>query len=67
MNAPLSLADASLDLVVTEWVAEHLPDPQRTFDELSRVIKPGGHLCIRTPNLWHYSRVAALIIPDRLH
>ena len=67
MDAPLPLADASVDMFVTEWVVEHLPDPKRTFDELSRVIKPGGYLCIRTPNLWHYSCLAALAIPDRLH
>ncbi|GHC09312.1 class I SAM-dependent methyltransferase [Thermomonas carbonis] len=67
MDAPLPLASESVDLVVTEWVVEHLPNPRDSLDELSRVIKPGGFLCIRTPNLWHYSCLAALMIPDRLH
>jgi len=63
----LPLQDGSVDLVVTEWVVEHLPDPGHSFDEIRRVLKPGGYVCIRTPNLWHYSCLGALLIPDRLH
>lgn len=67
MEARIPLETASVDLVVTEWVFEHLPEPMATLDELSRILRPGGHLCIRTPNLWHYSCLGALAIPHRLH
>ena len=66
-TAALPLADASVDLVVTEWVVEHLPDPRGSLLELSRIIRPGGYLCIRTPNRWHYSCIGAAMIPDRWH
>lgn len=63
----LPIEDASVDLVVTEWVVEHLPDPRQSFSEIGRILKPGGYLCLRTPNLWHYSCLGALMIPDRFH
>lgn len=37
--------------VVTLWdVIEHLPDPVRTLRRLCRVLRPGGHIIISTPN-----------------
>lgn len=38
----LTFADASLDLILTEDVFEHLPDADRGFREVHRVLKPGG-------------------------
>lgn len=30
------------DLVVMGWVAKHLENPQKVFNEIHRVLKPGG-------------------------
>jgi SAM-dependent methyltransferase len=38
----LTFADASLDVVVTQDVLEHIPDPARAFREVARVLRPGG-------------------------
>jgi SAM-dependent methyltransferase len=38
----LTFSDASLDLVVTQDVFEHVPAPDRAFREVARVLKPGG-------------------------
>jgi hypothetical protein len=38
----LTFADASLDLVVTQDVFEHVLDPGRAFAEIARVLRPGG-------------------------
>jgi SAM-dependent methyltransferase len=45
----LSLKDQSVDLVVTNDVAEHVPSPQAAFRELCRVLKPGGQVFMTTP------------------
>jgi SAM-dependent methyltransferase len=47
----LPFADASFDLVVSVWVLEHLREPQKVFDEVRRVLRPGGHFVFLTPNL----------------
>jgi uncharacterized protein YbaR (Trm112 family) len=38
----LPFADACFDLVLSQAVLEHVPDPQRAVDEIVRVLKPGG-------------------------
>jgi SAM-dependent methyltransferase len=66
-DARWPLEDGSADLCVCDNVLEHLPEPQRFFDEAQRVLKPGGLLCIRTPNRWNYIPLLARLIPDRSH
>lgn len=44
----LPFRDASIDLLVTRSVLEHLPDTRRFFAEAARVTRPGGyqvHVC----------------------
>ena len=33
---------------------EHVPDPSRAFAEIRRVIRPGGHFILLTPNARHW-------------
>jgi SAM-dependent methyltransferase len=61
------VADASVDLCVCDSVLEHVEDTEGFFAECGRVIKPAGHLCIRTSNSWNYIAIAAGLIPDRFH
>jgi SAM-dependent methyltransferase len=49
----LPYADAAFDLVCCSWVLEHLPEPARTFNEVARVLAPGGHFVFLTPNAHH--------------
>lgn len=61
------LADMSVDLAVSDYVLEHVQDPASFLAEAWRVLKPGGHLCIRTPNAFGYVALAARMIPSRFH
>ena len=47
MNLPF--ASNSLDVVIASEVVEHLPRPERFFEELSRVLAPGGQLLVTVP------------------
>jgi SAM-dependent methyltransferase len=54
---------ASFDLVVSSWVLEHLPNPDGVFQEVSRVLKPGGRFLALTPNARHpIPRVSRLLM-----
>jgi hypothetical protein len=45
----LSLADESVDLVVSNDVMEHVPDPKAGFGEIFRVLRRGGILFLTIP------------------
>ncbi|MEU9122328.1 class I SAM-dependent methyltransferase [Streptomyces sp. NPDC048506] len=47
----LPFATGSADAVLFSEVVEHLVDPDAALDELHRVLRPGGHLMLSTPNL----------------
>ncbi len=48
------LEDETADLVICDNVLEHLLAPEAFFAEARRALKPGGAVCIRTPNRWSY-------------
>ncbi|WP_172385826.1 bifunctional 2-polyprenyl-6-hydroxyphenol methylase/3-demethylubiquinol 3-O-methyltransferase UbiG [Streptomyces sp. MNP-20] len=47
----LPFASGTVDAVLFSEVVEHLVDPDSALDELRRVLRPGGHLMLSTPNL----------------
>lgn len=52
----LPFPDASFDKVVAAEVLEHLPEDERAFAELERVLKPGGKLAVTVPR-WFPEKV----------
>jgi ubiquinone/menaquinone biosynthesis C-methylase UbiE len=49
----LSFPEGCFDMVVSSECIEHTPDPATAVAEMMRVLKPGGHLVLTTPNrLW---------------
>jgi len=58
---------ASVDLVFSDGVMEHLTDPEQYFSEAARILRKGGYLCLRTSNAWGYVALAARILPKSFH
>jgi 2-polyprenyl-3-methyl-5-hydroxy-6-metoxy-1,4-benzoquinol methylase len=50
-GAGLPFATRSVDIVILSEVIEHLVDTDAALTELHRVLRPGGHLILSTPNL----------------
>jgi SAM-dependent methyltransferase len=65
--AHLPYRDGEFDTIFSRFVFEHLERPGAVLRELRRVLKPGGHLLIHTPNRWHYVTLVAAVTPTRLH
>lgn len=63
----IPLRDASVDVIFSYAVFEHLVDVGKVADELYRVLKPGGWLCAWTPNKWGYVGLGARLTPNALH
>ena len=63
----ISLPSNSVDLVMARSVMEHIADPRAVYQELHRVLRPGGHFVFLTANLWDYASLIARAIPNRFH
>ncbi|MDJ1130599.1 class I SAM-dependent methyltransferase [Streptomyces iconiensis] len=57
----LPFATGSADAALFSEVIEHLVDPDAALDELHRVLRPGGHLLLSTPNLAAWYNRALLL------
>ena len=63
---PLPFPDQSFDLILADWVLEHVEHPQSFAEEVWWVLKIGGWFCARTPNRWSYFAIGSRIIPDKI-
>jgi SAM-dependent methyltransferase len=50
----LPFVDNSIDAIICISVLEHVEDPIRAFEEMYRVLKPGGYCFIYVPFLYYY-------------
>ncbi len=57
----------SYDLVIMNYVCEHIKQPMELCREIHRVLRPEGFYIFRTPNLWHYISLAAWLTPQFFH
>ncbi|WP_200308042.1 class I SAM-dependent methyltransferase [Streptomyces adelaidensis] len=57
----LPFRSESADAVLFSEVIEHLVDPDGALDEIRRVLRPGGHLMLSTPNLAAWYNRALLL------
>jgi SAM-dependent methyltransferase len=48
----LPFAAGAFDTVLSNEVLEHVPEPAQLLAEVSRVLRPGGHLVLTTPQTW---------------
>ena len=63
----LPLANSSFQACVSDYLIEHLSDPEGHLHEIDRVLRPGGVYCFRTPNLWHYVTLVSRVLPHWAH
>ena len=65
--AAIPVASASIDLIISRSVFEHLQEPAAVYREFSRILKPGGRVVFLTANFWDYGTQIARLVPNRLH
>jgi len=63
----LPLGDGEVDIVICDWVLEHVVDVASFKREVDRVLKPGGYFCARTPHSFSYVSLAARLIRNSSH
>lgn len=61
------IKDETYDLVVADYVMEHVEHPEAMLNEILRVLQPEGLFVFRTPNLFHYVNLISMFTPHRFH
>lgn len=61
------LDDASVDLAVSDYVLEHVTDPDAFVKELARVLRPGGTFVGRTVSRRSPLSLVARVVPNERH
>ncbi len=62
-----ALPDASIDVVMSRSVMEHVTNPRGMYREMHRLLRPGGYFIFLTGNMWDYSAIIAKLVPNRFH
>jgi SAM-dependent methyltransferase len=62
----LPFADDAFDLVTANTVIEHVEQPLTLFEEVRRVLRPGGRFLLHTPNVFGYTTMLTRAVPGRL-
>ena len=58
-----SSADHSVDRLICSEVLEHIPNYIGFLEEIDRVLKPDGRLCISVPRSWPERCVGRFVMP----
>tara|TARA_B100000401_G_scaffold370219_1_gene269016 strand:+ start:1086 stop:1805 length:720 start_codon:yes stop_codon:yes gene_type:complete len=57
----------SMDIIIADYVLEHIENPYKFFKEIDRLLKPGGWFCARTPHKYNLVSIFAMLIRNDLH
>ncbi len=63
----IPLGNNSVDIVISEFVLEHLRNPSAVFKEIYRVLKPKGVFIFITPNIINPIMTLSKILPHLFH
>jgi len=61
------LPDACADVIIADYVLEHVEDVPAFQAEIDRVLRYGGYFIARTPHKFQYESIAARLIKNRHH
>ena len=61
------VGDVTVDVILTDWVIEHVSDPGQFFAECARVLKPGGVILARTLQVHGVASLGARLVPLKWH
>jgi ubiquinone/menaquinone biosynthesis C-methylase UbiE len=66
-NGKVDLPSGSIDLIICDWVLEHVESPDLFLAEVNRLLKVEGIFAARTPHECNYVSIIARLLPNRFH
>lgn len=61
------LPDSSVDIIVADYVLEHIQNSEEFVSEVRRILRPKGIFCARTPHKYNYVAIGARMVPNSKH
>lgn len=61
----LPFKDEIFDIVICQWVGEHLKEPKLVYKEFARVLKRNGHLIIVTNSVYNPIMFVSAVLPAK--
>lgn len=66
-NGKLNVDKNSIDIVIADYVLEHVENPKVFFEQINYCLKSNGWFCARTPHKYCYVAILARIFKNSLH
>jgi SAM-dependent methyltransferase len=66
-NGVLDVKPNSVDIIIADYVLEHIDNPTEFYEQVNRCLKSGGWFCARTPHKYSYVAVIASLVKNSLH
>ena len=66
-DGKLDLELNSVDLIVADYVLEHIDNPKEFFVQIDNCLKSGGWFCARTPHKYSYVAIIASMVKNTFH
>jgi SAM-dependent methyltransferase len=63
----IPLPSNSVDVIIADYVLEHILEVNNFAEEIDRVLKAGGFFCARTPHKFQYVSIVARIVKNTHH
>ncbi|MCE7949124.1 MAG: class I SAM-dependent methyltransferase [Chloroflexi bacterium CFX4] len=54
----------SFDVIASQWVVEHFPQPLNAFREMARLLRPDGKIILLTTNAHNYVPFLSRLVPE---
>ena len=67
VNGEVEAPNESMDIIIADYVLEHIENPRKFFKEIDRLLKPGGWFCARTPHKYNLISLFAMLIKNNSH
>ena len=66
-DGKLDVEPNSIDLIVADYVLEHIDNPTEFYSQINNCLKSGGWFCARTPHKYNYVALVASLVKNSLH
>jgi SAM-dependent methyltransferase len=66
-DGKLDIESNSADVIIADYVLEHIENPSDFFNQINNCLKSGGWFCARTPHKYCYVALISSLLKDSLH